>query len=122
MAAVDRVTAVVMADWEMVAAVDRANAGGGGLSNSGGGGSGSQGGNGGSGGLGGGGSDNGRASYAPSSGGGSGSNSSGVSYDANRNMMKLDFKIGWGEHHDRLESAPHWSEPNPSLEPVSSAA
>jgi hypothetical protein len=88
------------------------NGGGGGSSN-GGGGSGSQGGNGGSGGLGGGGSDNGRASYAASSGGGSGSNSSGVSYDANRNMMKLDFKIGWGERHDRLESAPHGSEPEP---------
>ena len=82
------------------------NGSGGGLSNGGGGGSGGHGGSGG-------GSDNGRASYAPSCSGGPGSNPSSVSYDASRNMMKLDFKIGWGEHHDRLEFAPHRSEPEP---------
>ena len=79
--------------------------------NRGGGGSGGHGGGGGSGGRG---SDNGRASYAPSSAGGSGSNSSSVSYDANRNMMKLDFKIGGGEHHDRLEFEHHRFESNPN--------
>jgi hypothetical protein len=88
---------------------DGGGSGGGGLNN-GGGGSGSHGGGGGSGGLG---SDNGRPSYAPSRGGGSGSNPSSVSYDASRNMMKLDFKIGWGKHHDLLESAPHRSKPEP---------
>ena len=86
---------------------------GGGWGNSGGAGSSSQGGIGGSGGVDGGGSGNGRASYAPSSGGGSGSSSSSVSYDASRNMVKLDFKIGRGEHHDSLESAPHGPEPEP---------
>ncbi len=85
------------------------NGGGGGLIN-GGAGSGSQGGGGGSGGSG---SDSGRASYARSCGGGSGSNPSSVSYDASRNVMKLDFKIGWGKHHDLLESAPYRSKPEP---------
>ena len=105
------------------------NGGGGGSSSSGGGGCGggdggssssSAGGSGGGDGSSGRGSDNHGASYAPSSGGGSGSNSSSVSYDASRNMMKLDLKIGGGEHHGSLEPAPHRSEPEPhQVEPRS---
>lgn len=61
-------------------------------------------------------SDNGRA-HGPSYGGGSGSSSnsssvsSGLSYDANRNMLKLDFSVGGGgRRHDSLEPEHHWHE------------
>jgi hypothetical protein len=54
--------------------------------------------------------DGGRASHSHSSSDERGSDSSGVSYDASRNMMKLDLKIGWGERRDRLEPSHHGSE------------
>ncbi len=54
-------------------------------------------------------SDSGRASQAPSYGSGPGSNSGNVSYDAGRNMMKLDLRIGGGGHpSDSLEPEHHW--------------
>ncbi len=97
---------------------------GGGSSNSGdggsssGGGAGSTSGGGGSSNVGDSGSEKGRrASNSPSSGGGSSSGSNSVSYDADRNMMKLGFKIGRGEHQGGLEpehrgsEEHHWPEP-----------
>lgn len=65
------------------------------------------------------GSGSGRSSYAPLSGG-SGSSSSSLSYDAGRNILKLDFKIGAAENHDHLDAALHKSDPEPHwLEPRS---
>jgi hypothetical protein len=45
----------------------------------------------------------GKTSSAHSTSDDSGANSGNLSFDANRNMMKLDFNVGWGERRDRLE-------------------
>ncbi len=57
------------------------------------------------------GSDIGRESDAHASGGDYGLNSGNVSFDAGRNMMKFDFKIGGGERRGGLDSQHHELEP-----------